>query len=46
MSRIVRRLVAGTVVAAALTALAPPASASCFTFRGPDGRWYIVCLPK
>ncbi|HEX8001376.1 MAG TPA: hypothetical protein VF519_01635 [Mycobacteriales bacterium] len=46
MSRTLRRLVAGTVLAGTLAALAPAADATprCFRVVGPDGRIYIVCV--
>lgn len=46
MSRITRRLVAGTVLAGALVALAPQAQATqgCFVIKNPvTGQYMIVC---
>lgn len=45
MSRTLRRLVAGTLAAAALTAFAPTAQATvtCYTFQ-VAGRYYRMCV--
>ena len=45
MSRTLRRILAGTIVAAALTAMATPANAACYRFIDPvTGRIYYVCV--